>query len=116
MSALHLSVLTADAIERLGNKSAGKKYDDSRQVFRLFREVKKHCMNGRGGCNNCCRSIGYPVIVKAALGGGGKGMRVAADADRASDMHFSTAQKEAVAAFGDDTMYTGTFCTATQTY
>ena len=38
----HLSVLTQIAIERLGNKSRGKKYDDTRQVFRLFREVRKH--------------------------------------------------------------------------
>ena len=48
--------------------------------------------------------IGYPVIVKAALGGGGKGMRVAetpADFLQA----FQTAQKETQMAFGDNTMY-----------
>ena len=48
--------------------------------------------------------IGYPVIVKAALGGGGKGMRVAKTPEEFSKA-FTTAQKEAKAAFGDDMMY-----------
>lgn len=48
--------------------------------------------------------IGYPVIVKAALGGGGKGMRVAGSEDELESA-FLTAQKEAKAAFGDETMY-----------
>lgn len=48
--------------------------------------------------------IGYPVIVKAALGGGGKGMRVAHTSEEI-EQAFQTAQKEAVAAFGDGTMY-----------
>lgn len=48
--------------------------------------------------------IGYPVIVKAALGGGGKGMRVAEKPEE-FEAAFSTAQKEAKAAFGDGTMY-----------
>ena len=48
--------------------------------------------------------IGYPVIVKAALGGGGKGMRVARTAEE-FEHSFQTAQKEAQMAFGDQTMY-----------
>lgn len=48
--------------------------------------------------------IGYPVIVKAALGGGGKGMRVAHNADE-FETSFQTAQKEAEMAFADGTMY-----------
>jgi acetyl-CoA carboxylase biotin carboxylase subunit len=48
--------------------------------------------------------IGYPVIVKAALGGGGKGMRVA-DTPEEFAHSFQTAQKEAEMAFGDNTMY-----------
>lgn len=49
-------------------------------------------------------SIGYPVIVKAALGGGGKGMRVAHTPEE-FHVSFHTAQKEAELAFGDNTMY-----------
>lgn len=48
--------------------------------------------------------IGYPVIVKAALGGGGKGMRVA-ETPEEFEASFNTAQKEAQMAFGDGTMY-----------
>ena len=48
--------------------------------------------------------IGYPIIVKAALGGGGKGMRVAQTPDE-FQTSFQTAQKEAQMAFGDGTMY-----------
>ncbi|HAX52327.1 MAG TPA: acetyl-CoA carboxylase biotin carboxylase subunit, partial [Lachnospiraceae bacterium] len=48
--------------------------------------------------------IGYPVIVKAALGGGGKGMRVA-ETSGEFESSFNTAQKEAQMAFGDGTMY-----------
>lgn len=50
------------------------------------------------------REIGYPVIVKAALGGGGKGMRTAQTQEEFVNS-FNTAQKEAKMAFGDDTMY-----------
>lgn len=48
--------------------------------------------------------IGYPVMIKAALGGGGKGMRVARSAEE-FERAFQTAAKEARMAFGDDTMY-----------
>ncbi|GAA0808283.1 acetyl-CoA carboxylase biotin carboxylase subunit [Faecalicatena orotica] len=48
--------------------------------------------------------IGYPVIVKAALGGGGKGMRVA-ETPEEFESSFNTAQKETQMAFGDNTMY-----------
>lgn len=48
--------------------------------------------------------IGYPVIVKAALGGGGKGMRVA-ETPEEFESSFQTAQKETQMAFGDNTMY-----------
>ncbi len=48
--------------------------------------------------------IGYPVIVKAAAGGGGKGMRVAQNA-RDLEKAIQTAQTEAMAAFGNDDVY-----------
>lgn len=48
--------------------------------------------------------IGYPVMIKAALGGGGKGMRVS-DSLEEFERCFRTAQKEAQMAFGDGTMY-----------
>ncbi|MEG1992069.1 MAG: acetyl-CoA carboxylase biotin carboxylase subunit [Acetivibrio sp.] len=48
--------------------------------------------------------IEYPVIIKAALGGGGKGMRVA-NTPEEFETSFRLAQKEAKMAFDDDTMY-----------
>ncbi len=48
--------------------------------------------------------IGYPVIVKAASGGGGRGMKVVTNADDLESL-MSQARTEAKAAFGDDTVY-----------
>ena len=50
------------------------------------------------------KEIGFPVIIKAVLGGGGKGMRVAYSEDEFIQ-EFLTAQKEASMAFGDNDMY-----------
>jgi acetyl-CoA carboxylase biotin carboxylase subunit len=50
------------------------------------------------------REIGFPVLIKAAAGGGGKGMRVAQDAND-FERQYSMARNEASAAFGDDTVY-----------
>ena len=48
--------------------------------------------------------IGYPVIIKATAGGGGRGMKVARD-DAALEVAFRTARAEAKAAFGNDEVY-----------
>jgi acetyl-CoA carboxylase biotin carboxylase subunit len=48
--------------------------------------------------------IGYPVLVKAAAGGGGRGMKAAMDAEQL-DEAFRTARAEARAAFGSDAVY-----------
>ncbi len=48
--------------------------------------------------------IGFPVLIKAAAGGGGRGMKVAATQDDLAEA-VSTARSEARAAFGDDTVY-----------
>src|SRR5512140_2432562 len=48
--------------------------------------------------------IGYPVLIKAAAGGGGRGMKVAHSAAELSTA-LSTARSEAKAAFGDDAVY-----------
>src|ERR1700761_7321743 len=50
------------------------------------------------------RDIGYPVILKAAAGGGGRGMRVVRD-DGEIAAALASARAEAKAAFGDDTLY-----------
>ncbi|MEO0270267.1 MAG: acetyl-CoA carboxylase biotin carboxylase subunit [candidate division WOR-3 bacterium] len=50
------------------------------------------------------REIGYPLILKAAAGGGGKGMRIVRN-ERDFEISFKTAQAEAQAAFGDKRLY-----------
>lgn len=51
-----------------------------------------------------CRKAGFPVIIKAASGGGGKGMKVVRSEDEFKEL-YSTARSEAKANFGDDTVY-----------
>ncbi|OQR92531.1 precursor of carboxylase pyruvate carboxylase [Thraustotheca clavata] len=48
--------------------------------------------------------VGYPVIIKASMGGGGKGMRVVTSAEELED-NFIRASSEALAAFGDGTVF-----------
>ncbi len=48
--------------------------------------------------------MGYPVMIKASSGGGGKGMRIAKSREEFEN-HFQLAQQESVNAFGDNTMY-----------
>jgi acetyl-CoA carboxylase biotin carboxylase subunit len=50
------------------------------------------------------RAIGYPVLVKAAAGGGGRGMKVALSEEHLS-VALATARAESKAAFGDDALY-----------
>ncbi len=50
------------------------------------------------------RDVGYPIMLKASAGGGGRGIRVAAD-EGALAQHFHTAQAEAAAAFGSSAVY-----------
>ncbi len=52
--------------------------------------------------------IGFPVIIKATAGGGGKGMRIARDADEFGQL-FSLAQNEALSAFGNGDVYVEKF-------
>jgi acetyl-CoA/propionyl-CoA carboxylase biotin carboxyl carrier protein len=53
-------------------------------------------------------SLGFPVVVKASAGGGGKGMRIVRDAASLSEA-ISSCRREAAAAFGVDTVYVEKF-------
>ncbi|HLW92797.1 MAG TPA: biotin carboxylase N-terminal domain-containing protein, partial [Roseiarcus sp.] len=61
-------------------------------------------IDGAADAASAAAELGYPVLVKAAAGGGGRGMKVAQSAADLSDT-IATAKAEAKAAFGDDTVY-----------
>ena len=50
------------------------------------------------------RGIGYPVMLKASMGGGGKGMRLIHSAEEVEEA-YTTAKSESLSSFGDDTVY-----------
>ncbi len=61
-------------------------------------------ITGEADASRIAAEIGYPVLIKAAGGGGGRGMQVARSAENLSHA-ISTARAEANAAFGDDRLY-----------
>lgn len=89
-------------IASLGNKQAAKNTMAAAGVP-VIPGSKKAVYSVEEGMAEA-EEIGYPVIIKAALGGGGKGMRTAECAAEFAES-FRTAQKEAQMAFGDNTMY-----------
>jgi acetyl-CoA carboxylase biotin carboxylase subunit len=93
---------TPEQIRQMGDKAAARK---------LAQQLKVPTVPGSPGpvesledAIAIASEIGYPVIIKATAGGGGKGMRVAADAD-AFTQAYSLARQEALAAFGSDQVY-----------
>ena len=89
-------------IASLGNKQAAKNTMAAAAVP-VIPGSEKAIYTAEAGFEEA-EKIGYPVIIKAALGGGGKGMRTA-DSPEDFAESFCTAQKEAQMAFGDNTMY-----------
>ena len=59
---------------------------------------------GEGKARQFALGIGYPIMLKAAAGGGGKGMRLVED-PKDFDSAYATAQREAVSAFNDNRVY-----------
>lgn len=93
---------SADVIDRMGNKSAARKtmMEAGVPVVPGTREP----VTDPAAALQEAEQIGFPVMIKASSGGGGKGMRAAAN-DEEFERMFSIAQHESANAFGDDTMY-----------
>ncbi len=84
---------------------------DKIEAKRTARRLGIPCVPGSDGgvteeddARRIAGEIGYPVIIKAAAGGGGRGMKVARDESELVNA-FHTARTEAKAAFGDDAVY-----------
>ncbi|REL36025.1 acetyl/propionyl/methylcrotonyl-CoA carboxylase subunit alpha [Thalassotalea euphylliae] len=91
----------SEAIEAMGSKSAAKNIMEQAQV---------PLVPGYHGDNQseavlkqAADEMGYPVLLKATAGGGGKGMRQVWSSEEFSD-GLAAAKREAAASFGDDTM------------
>ena len=93
---------SSSVIESLGNKQEARNTMEAAKVP-IIPGSREPVYTAEDG-EETAREIGYPVIIKAALGGGGKGMRVAESPEEFAQS-FQTAQKEAQMAFGDNTMY-----------
>jgi propionyl-CoA carboxylase alpha chain len=92
----------AEAIAAMGDKLAAKKLMTEAQVPTLPAvDVKGDDSNG---LREQASEVGYPLLVKAAAGGGGKGMRVVAGESELADA-VAGARREAAGAFGDDTVF-----------
>lgn len=93
---------SSQLIEQMGNKSQARKtmmeagvpvVPGTKNPVYDVEEAKKEA-----------QMIGYPIMIKASSGGGGKGMRVALN-EAEFEHQFNMAQRETVNAFSDDTMY-----------
>ncbi|HIW39510.1 MAG TPA: acetyl-CoA carboxylase biotin carboxylase subunit [Candidatus Eubacterium pullicola] len=93
---------SADVINSMGNKSHARKtmMEAGVPVVPGTKELVKDVETAA----EKAKEIGFPVMIKASSGGGGKGMRVANSADE-FEFNFNMAQRESVNAFNDDTMY-----------
>ena len=93
---------SSEVIQKMGNKAQARStmIEAGVPVIPGSKEAVRDVSHGA----EIAEEIGYPVMIKAALGGGGKGMRVAETRETFA-ASFQTAQKEAQMAFGDGTMY-----------
>jgi acetyl-CoA carboxylase biotin carboxylase subunit len=64
----------------------------------------KSCSASAGEFRAAARALGYPVMVKASAGGGGKGMRIVGD-EAGLGAALEAGRREAKSAFGDDSVY-----------
>lgn len=91
-----------EMIDSMGDKASAKE---------TMKNAGVPCIPGSVGilkdladATKCAHEIGYPIMLKATAGGGGKGMRIAIDDDDLAEAWEST-RREAGAAFGNDGMY-----------
>jgi acetyl-CoA carboxylase biotin carboxylase subunit len=93
---------SGDQIDKMGDKATAKK---------TMKEAGVPCVPGSEGllkdvadAKKIAKKMGYPVMIKATAGGGGKGMRAVFSEDKMEEL-FDSAVNEATAAFGNGGMY-----------
>lgn len=93
---------TSEAIRTMGDKASARRVAEKAGVPVV--PGSKGKITGEEEALRVAREIGYPVLVKASAGGGGRGMRVAHN-DMSLRTAIQSAQAEAQAAFGDGAVY-----------
>ena len=100
---------SSNSILELGNKSNALKLASDHNLPILGNKKSKNIYNSNDAIK-IANEIGMPIVIKAAYGGGGKGMMVFNN-NKEIDKHFSQLKSEAKNYFGDDTMYAEKYLT-----
>ncbi len=98
-----------ESIKVMGDKLSSKNLMEQVQVP-ILAGVK---VNAHDNFESVADELGYPVLIKASAGGGGKGMRVVQGKGELPAA-IESAQREAKAAFGDDTVFLERWLTSTR--
>src|SRR6056297_2324555 len=96
------------AIEAMGDKITSKKIAQEAGVSTVPGYVG--LIEDAGEAVRISNEVGYPVMIKASAGGGGKGMRIAWSDDEARE-GFQSSKNEAASSFGDDRIFIEKFVT-----
>ncbi|MCY3886066.1 MAG: ATP-grasp domain-containing protein [Gammaproteobacteria bacterium] len=89
-----------EAIGQMGDKLAAKAMMSEADVPTLMAQP----ISKETDVAEAAKEVGYPVLVKASAGGGGRGMRIVETEEQLSDA-IESARREADASFGDDTVF-----------
>ncbi|MBO6481370.1 MAG: acetyl-CoA carboxylase biotin carboxylase subunit [Pelagibacteraceae bacterium] len=92
----------ADIIKKMGNKIEARKV--AKQNGLPVIEGSEGAVKNISDAKSICKKIGYPVLIKASGGGGGKGMKVVEREEKLEEL-FSLARLEARKYFGNDEVY-----------
>ena len=93
---------SADLISKMGDKIEAKKI--AKKYGLPIIEGSEGEVKSISQAKSICREIGYPVLIKAAGGGGGKGMKIVNEESQLENL-FSLAKNEAKKYFGKDDLY-----------
>jgi len=93
---------SAELIRKMGDKIEAKKI--AKQYGLPIIEGSDGGVNSFDEAKKVCSSIGYPILIKAAGGGGGKGMKIV-EKEHDLEQLFLTAKSEAKKYFGNDELY-----------
>lgn len=92
---------SADLIALMGNKAAARKFAASRGIAII---PGTFVLNDMAQAKQAAQKIGYPLLIKASQGGGGKGIRLAND-DQQLQSQLAIAKQEAASSFDSSAIY-----------